>query len=140
MWTPDVAVPDDDDPWLKKFDLQELLTRLGVGTLAEAMRLQSPGSVGSGGKLKPDGTPMLVADDYAAGTNPLESDSQFRATIDMVDGKPVIGWDPALTEPETDRRRYQFFGRSDLGEGEWEAIPDGHEEDYNFFRISVEMK
>ena len=140
VWTPDVAVPDDDDPWLKKFDLQELLTRLGVGTLAEAMRLQSPGSVDSGGKLKPDGTPMLVADDYAAGTNPLESDSQFRATIDMVDGKPVIGWDPALTEPETDRRRYQFFGRSDLGEGEWEAIPDGHEEDYNFFRISVEMK
>lgn len=140
VWTPDVVVPDDDDPWLKKFDLQELLTRLGVGTLAEAMRLQSPGSVDSGGKFKPDGTPMLVADDYAAGTNPLESDSQFRATIDMVDGKPVIGWDPALTEPETDRRRYQFFGRLDLGEGEWEAIPDGHEEDYNFFRVSVEMK
>ena len=57
----------------------------------------------------------------------------------MVDGKPVIGWDPALTEPETDRRRYQFFGRSDLGEGEWEAIPDGHEEDYNFFKVVVEM-
>lgn len=138
VWEPEETMPDIPSSWWAKYP--GLLERLSVSDYAVAMKMQSPGSEGSNGKFKADGTPMKVWEDYVAGTDPLDSGSKFTATISFDEnGLPVIEWLPAMTEAETALRHYLIYGEEELG-GEWEPVPEGEEGYYNFFKVTVEMR
>lgn len=139
VWTPDTPVAKEDDAWWKEHGAA-LMIRLGITDREAIMKMQSPGSEGSGGKFKSDGSPMYVWEDYVAGTNPLDGDSTFLATIDMSEGTPKIRWCPELTESEEALRHYQVLGRRSLTDGDWEPVPESDEGNYEFFRVTVELK
>ena len=107
---------------------------------ATAAKMQSPGSVGSSGKFKSDGSILKVWEDYVAGTDPLDSDSRFRAMISFDEHcLPVVEWLPVMSPAEMSMRNYIIYGSQELG-AEWEPVPDGGEPDYRFFKVTVEMK
>lgn len=92
------------------------------------------------GKKDASGSSLLVWQDYVAGTDPTDSADMFRATISMVDGEPVVLWEPVLSAEEAARRTYTVFGRQSLYTGEWTPVATGHAKDYNFFKLTVQMK
>ena len=93
------------------------------------------------GKKDSAGNPMLVWQDFVAGTDPTKEDDVFKASItfDKVTGNPVISWTPELTEAEAAKRSYKKFGKVKLNDPDWMLI-NGDEADYNFFKVTVEMK
>ena len=42
------------------------------------------------------GNDMYVWQDYVAGTDPTDTNSVFKASIEFVDGAPVVIWSPEL--------------------------------------------
>lgn len=92
------------------------------------------------GKKDASGSPLLVWQDYVAGTDPTDPADMFRATISMVDGEPVVSWEPVLSPEEAARRTYMVFGRQSLYSGDWTPVAAGHAKDYNFFKVTVQMK
>ena len=92
------------------------------------------------GKKDASGSPLLVWQDYVAGTDPTDLADAFRATISMVDGEPVVSWEPVLSSEEAARRTYTVFGRQSLYSGDWTPVAAGHARDYNFFKVTVQMK
>jgi len=65
----------------------------------------------------------------------------FKASItfDKETGEPVISWTPELSKEEAAKRVYRKFGKVKLNDVDWSPI-DGDEAQYNFFKVSVEMK
>ena len=56
------------------------------------------------------------------------------------DGAPEISWEPDLNEGGTKHERiYRKFGKVQLTDKDWTPV-DGDEGDFNFFKVSVEMK
>lgn len=93
------------------------------------------------GKRDGAGNAMLVWQDFVAGTDPTKEDDVFKADIAFDDeGKPVISWTPELIASEADKRVYRKFGKVRLNDKDWTEIGDGEEDDYNFFKVSVEIK
>ena len=80
-------------------------------------------------------------DCFVAGIDPTDPESKFLASItfDNDTGKPVIGWLPELTSAEAAKRTYKKYGKVKLTDSNWTEIVD-NEEDYNFFKVSVELK
>lgn len=80
--------------------------------------------------------------DYVAGTDPTDPDDKFIASItfDVQDNKPVISWSPELSPAEAAKRTYRKFGKVRLNDANWTEIAAGEEENYNFFKVTVEMK
>lgn len=140
VWTPatDNIVPPES--WFA--DYPDLLKRLelAAGEYEAAAKMQSPGSEGSGGKKAADGSDWLVWMDYVCGTNPLESDSKFQATITMEDGVPKVEWLPKLKPEEERLRNYLIYGKQDLKAEDWTPVAEGRESEFNFFKVSVEMQ
>jgi len=93
------------------------------------------------GKADGAGKPMAVWQDYVAGTDPTDPTSVFTASLvfDAETGEPVISWSPELSESEAAKRVYTVSGKVRLTDPEWTAV-DGNAADFNFFRVSVEMK
>lgn len=96
------------------------------------------------GKRDLKGNPLYVWQDYVAGTNPLDEEDAFTATITMEDGVPVIRWSPELSAEKAALRKYTVYGATALG-GTWVDVSDKtdaerHELGYQFFRVSVKMK
>ena len=92
------------------------------------------------GKRDGAGNAMLVWQDFVAGTDPTKEDDVFKADITFdADSKPIISWTPELSEAEAAKRNYKKYGKVKLNDAEWTLI-DGNEADYNFFKVSVEMK
>ena len=84
---------------------------------------------------------MLVWQDYVAGTDPTDPDSKFTASITFdAQGKPVISYSPELSTAEAAKRTYRKFGKARLNDANWTEIAAGEEENYNFFKVTVEMK
>lgn len=83
----------------------------------------------------PDGDGFTTEEEYIIGTDPTDPESKFTASIEMVDGKPVITFEPNLL----DERQYTTWGKKDLADpGEnWREIKAGDEPNYNFFKMSV---
>ena len=93
------------------------------------------------GKRDGADNPMLVWQDYVAGTDPTDPTSVFTASItfDAETGDPVIGWSPELSAAEATKRKYTILGKVRLNDDDWTEV-DGDEADYNFFKVRVEMK
>ena len=77
---------------------------------------------------------------YLAGLVPDDEESRFLAKIVIVDGKPVVTWEPDTPELRT-TRVYKKFGKKHIGDPneQWSLVEDGNEGEYRFFKVSVEM-
>ena len=96
------------------------------------------------GKHDLKGNPLYVWQDYVAGTNPLDEEDTFKATITMEDGIPVVRWSPELPAEKAAARKYTVYGATAL-DGTWVDVSDKtdaerHDLGYQFFRVSVRMK
>ncbi|MGN0851976.1 MAG: hypothetical protein ACI4Q3_01210, partial [Kiritimatiellia bacterium] len=77
---------------------------------------------------------------YVAGLDPTDSTSVFKARISIVDGKPVVTYEPALSAKEAAKRKYTVYGKTSLDDASWLPVSSGDEGLYNFFKVTVEMK
>ena len=93
------------------------------------------------GKRDGAGMPMMVWQDFVAGTDPTNPDDVFKASItfDAVTGNPIVSWTPELPAAEAAKRAYKTFGKVRLNDPDWTLI-DGDAANYNFFKVSVQMK
>ena len=92
------------------------------------------------GKKDHAGNDMFVWQDFVAGTDPMDEDSKFVASIEMIEGRPVVSYSPVLSEAEKAKRIYTLLGKRKLQDAEWSVVAPDDDADYNFFRVTVEMK
>lgn len=92
------------------------------------------------GKVGAGGTPMFVWQDYVAGTDPTIESDVFAASVTFVDGKVTVSYSPELDAERKAMRKYTTWGKKSLLDATWTAVPSGDEAEYNFFKVSVEMK
>ena len=92
------------------------------------------------GKVGADGVPMLVWQDYVAGTDPTDEKDVFTASITVVGGKVTISYSPELDDARKAMRKYTTWGKKSLMDTNWTEVQEGHEPEYNFFKVSVEMR
>ena len=86
------------------------------------------------GKRDSAGNELCVWHDYVAGTDPTDADSVFRARIEMVDGKPVVSWDPDLNS-DGEERVYLVHGKEHLMDS-WHLPVTAID---RFFKVEVSM-
>lgn len=98
---------------------------------------QSPGGDGRG-KVWPNGSVYYLWQDYVAGTNPTNENSVFTAKIEMVDGFPVISWEPDTPELRG-TRLYKIYGKQFLTDDDWIDITDKDKSVYHFFKVTVDL-
>ena len=102
---------------------------MGVGTDYETAGNAASGKV-QGGRV------LQVWQDYVAGTDPTNLASRFTAKIEMVDGAPVVTWEPDLNTNGV-IRAYKVYGKETLeGGGEWQYPTNSL---HRFFKVMVEM-
>lgn len=94
------------------------------------------------GKRDGAGNAMLVWQDFVAGTDPTDDDDVFKASITFdEDGRPVISWTPEFANPsEAAKRRYRKYGKVRIQDKDWTEFSDGEESNFNFFKVTVEMR
>lgn len=92
------------------------------------------------GKCDGQGNALCVWQDYVAGTDPTDETDVFKASITMVDGKPLVSFTPELKPEQAALRKYTKYGKVRLQDAEWSEITDDQASDYNFFRVTVEMR
>ena len=90
------------------------------------------------------GNPLYVWQDYVAGTDPLDEEDKFTATIKIDNGLPVVEWKPELPPSKAVLRKYTTLGATALG-GEWVDVSSLSDVErqaagYQFFQVTVEMK
>ena len=90
------------------------------------------------GKTGANGVPLLVWQDYVAGTDPTDPTSKFSATIDFVEGHPVVTWSPKV-EDAAFPRVYRIYGKESLNDADWTELSENSLDGYNFFKVTVEM-
>lgn len=85
----------------------------------------------------PDGDGFTTAEEYVIGSDPNDASSTFTASIEVVDGKPVVTYAPELTG----ERKYTKWGKRSLSDEResWEEVREGEEANYKFFKVTVEM-
>ena len=83
-----------------------------------------------------DGDGMTNYEEYIAGTDPLDQESNFRISIEMTsDGRPIIEAIPDLGDSAT--RTYIFEGKEKLTDKEWSAA---NATLHRFFRVRIEVR
>ena len=92
------------------------------------------------GKKDGSGNDMFVWQDYIAGTDPTKPEDKFTASITIVDGKVTVSYTPELDDERKDLRKYTTWGKKSLMDMNWTEVHEGQENNYNFFKVSVEMK
>ena len=92
------------------------------------------------GKKDGAGNPMFVWQDYVAGTDPTDETDVFTASITIVDGKVKVSYSPELDDARKALRRYTTWGKESLLDTGWTEVEPGKEGDYNFFKVTVEMR
>ena len=90
------------------------------------------------GKTGANGAPLLVWQDYVAGTDPTDPTSKFSATIDFVEGHPVVTWSPKV-EDAAFPRIYRIYGKVSLNDADWTELSENSLDSCNFFKVTVEM-
>ena len=91
------------------------------------------------GKRDSQGNALMVWQDYVSGTDPTDENDVFKASITLVDGVPQVSYTPELPEAETAKRKYTTYGKARLQDEEWSVV-DGDAANYNFFKVTVEMR
>lgn len=92
------------------------------------------------GKRDGAGNDMFVWQDYVAGTDPTNPKDKFRASITVVEGKVMVSHTPELDDARKALRKYTTWGKGSLLDVVWTEVPEGREADYNFFKVTVEMR
>ena len=92
------------------------------------------------GKKDGAGNPMFVWQDYVAGTDPTDETDVFTASITIVDGKVKVSYSPELDDARKALRKYTTWGKVSLLDAGWTEVESGKESDYNFFKVTVEMR
>ena len=111
--------------------------------LKEHRRLDATDTVGDAAALVADKTPvsakgMTLYQEFVAGTNPDDENDVFTAEIKVsADGVSVTPH-PNLG----DKRVYTLLGRKTLGGSadDWVEVRAGEEANYNFFKVTVDIK
>ena len=82
------------------------------------------------------GRPTEVWEEYVAGLDPTNANSQLKAMIEMQDGAPVVKWEPDLNTNGV-VRTYKVYGSETLENGgEWQCPTNSL---HRFFKVTVEM-
>ena len=92
------------------------------------------------GKKDGAGNPMFVWQDYVAGTDPTDETDVFTASITIVDGKVTVSYSPELDDARKALRKYTTWGKAKLTDKDWSVVGEGEEGNFNFFKVTVEMK
>ena len=134
-WLDEIAMAHDKPAGAASYEAA-FMERFG-DDLAEALKKPT-------GKRDLHGNPLYVWQDYVAGTDPLDEEDQFTATVTMENGVPKIRWKPELPPAKAAMRKYTTYGATAL-DGEWVDVSnlsdtDRHAAGYQFFRVSVEMR
>ena len=76
---------------------------------------------------------------FVAGIDSTDATAEFVTKIEMVDGKPLITWEPDMNEGfgKIGVRTYKLLGSTDLKT--WAEVADGAEGNFNFFKVEVSM-
>ena len=119
-WTPLVGDSEVPVAWLEN-----------LGMVSAGM------SAADAAAADPDGDGLTTAEEYVAGTDPNDPDSNFAASIEIVDGKPVVTYTPDLLG----ERKYIKFGKVSLNDPTeaWQPVEEGQEDRFNFFKVTVEL-
>lgn len=92
------------------------------------------------GKMDARGILLLVWQDYVAGTDPTDISDVFRASITIVNQKPIISYTPELDDAQKALRKYTVYGKVNLSDENWVETTEADYAKYHFFRMTVEMK
>ena len=92
------------------------------------------------GKKDGAGNDMFVWQDYVAGTDPTKEDDVFTASITIVDGEVKVSYTPELDDARKALRKYTTWGKAKLTDKDWSVVGEGEEGNFNFFKVTVEMK
>lgn len=92
------------------------------------------------GKKDGAGNPMFVWQDYVAGTDPTDETNVFTASITIVDGKVKVSYSPELDDARKALRKYTTWGKVKLTDKDWSVVGEGEEGNFNFFKVTVEMR
>ncbi|MBQ9430868.1 MAG: hypothetical protein IJU44_04875, partial [Kiritimatiellae bacterium] len=120
--------------WLDGYS--EILALFG-GNYEAMANSQSPGNDGKG-KVWSDGSAYYLWQDYVVGTDPMNTNSVFKAKIDIVDGEPIITWEPDTPELRT-TRVYRILGKKSLLDKSWLDITEKDRSEYHFFKVTVDL-
>jgi hypothetical protein len=83
------------------------------------------------------GRPTEVWEEYVAGLDPTNANSQLKAKIEMRGESPIVTWEPDLNEDGAKRRLYKVYGSETLESGgEWQYPTNSL---HRFFKVDVEM-
>ena len=77
---------------------------------------------------------------YVAGLDPAKENDKFMAFITIEEGTVKIAYSPELNAEEKALRKYTTWGKKSLLDANWTEVPEGHEAEYNFFKVSVGMR
>ena len=107
----------------------EVLVECG-GDYDKAVLMKSANPIGIS-LPEPMRTYYSIWESYVADLDPTDSNQTFRATIEMVDGKPVVKGDP-----ESPRRKYTVLGKEKLSDENWQENLPGAQ----FFKVKVGLQ
>ena len=83
------------------------------------------------------GNDMYVWQDYVAGTDPTDTNSVFKVSVEFVDGAPVVTWSPELLPEQAALRAYTIYGKTNLTDRVWHSPTNSSS---RFFRVGVELR
>ena len=121
------------DIMLPKMDGLEIIRRLrAVGSKLPVIILSARGSV----EAKIEGLEAGADDwtEYVCGTDPNNTDDRQRCTISVVDGSPVVGYEPR--DGYLSGYRAVLKGKASLSDAPWTDVTPQH----RFFKVFVEKK
>ena len=64
----------------------------------------------------------------------------YASSITIVDGEVKVSYTPELDDARKALRKYTTRGKKSLLDAGWTEVEPGKEADYNFFKVTVEMR
>ena len=64
----------------------------------------------------------------------------YASSITIVDGEVKVSYTPELDDARKALRKYTTWGKEKLTDKDWSVVGEGEEGNFNFFKVTVEMK